>query len=204
MTAAKQLEALQFAQLEHDRLFHPDILRLPTQRRANHMVLHFAKYAGRFAAAKQNKDRARLIGSVVDTFIICLATANMFNKRVADFASVAPYAGCASIHELTKRVSASGGASEDNIYGYVSENMAIEAGKMCKAIESLDHLENYHYVDALLDALEALLNIVFVSACFLNIDLVGAVENRLDAVERKSIFYELHKRGVSPMRGLAR
>ncbi len=193
MTARAELENLQFNQLDHDQKFHPDILCLPTQRRINHMVLHFAKYSGKFAIAKQNQDRDLLIDTIVDTFIISIATANIFGLRISDIPDIEKHSSDVSIAELAKHLVTTSNASEDNIFSYVCEGVAIEAGKMSKAIESLDHLEEYPYKETLVASLQELFKIVFVSAFYIGINLIDKVHFRLVDVERKSMFYKKHR-----------
>lgn len=193
MSAKQQLTQLQFIQLEHDKYFHPDILSLPVQRRVCHMTLHFAKYAGKLTVAKHNHDRDSLLMTLVDVFIICLTVGNMFNKRLSDLDSLFALQDEQNISDFAKRLTVSEKISKEDIFTYASEMLTIEAGKMAKAIESLDHLESYPYKESVLDSLSKIVEIVIVSFSFMNVDVYSKICSRLEAVEKKSIFYSMYR-----------
>ena len=189
MSGKNILDMMQRSQLEHDRNYHPDIHHLPTQRRVAHMVMHFAKYAGKFTIAKQTRDRQLLIDTLIDTFIICLVLSNSFNKRISDFSSITQVSSL-DLRDIAKKLSCDNDVSEENIYSFLSENITIEAGMMAKAIESLDHLEMYPYNEILVSSLENIVTNCLISSLYLNIDLQKAIDTRLKAVEAKSIFHD--------------
>ncbi|MEQ8408769.1 MAG: hypothetical protein RKH07_10885 [Gammaproteobacteria bacterium] len=189
MNAKNQLLKIQYRQLEHDKLFHPDILCLPSQRRAAHMAFHFAKYAGKFVEAKQLQDRELLKTTLIDTFIITVATANLFNKELSGFESVKSHVSNSELSDLAKNIASHSSAIVNDIFTYTADEITIASGRIAKAIESLDHFENYDYVNSILINIDTILSTVLVSSLFLNIDLESETTARLNAVERKSIFF---------------
>ena len=193
MNATQQLQALQFKQLEHDQLFHPDILCLPVQRRACHMALHFAKYAGKLTIAKQEQNRELLLETLNDVFIICLSTSNMFNKNISEFEGLNKINSNLSINDIGQKLTATDNISKEDVFTFSTEMITIEAGKMAKAIESLDHLENFPYREELLSSLAVIVETVLISLSFMNVDIIDTVLSRLDFVERKSIFYSYYR-----------
>ena len=194
MKAREEIEVLQSEQLEHDQLFHADILCLSAQKRACHMTLHIAKYSGQLTVAKQNQDRDLLSKTVIDTFIIFLATSNIFNKSLSEYPCVSRLVDIYTFNELAKNIESASTVSKNDIFTYASEGIAIQAGRMSKAIESLDHLENFPFVDCLLDALNEILEIVLVTSFFLGLELQTVVRERLREVEKKSIFFSKHRK----------
>src|SRR5438270_1487214 len=70
---------LQRLQQRHDEVAHRDILSFDLYKRLKHMVLHFYKYAGRAEALREGGDLAALGRTLLDAFIICMASANALN-----------------------------------------------------------------------------------------------------------------------------
>ena len=79
MPVRDQLLALQWAQLKHDEAYHKDVVILPLAQRIKHMALHNTKYTAYFFEAVENGDETRLTKTLVDAFIIALASANTLN-----------------------------------------------------------------------------------------------------------------------------
>jgi len=190
----QKLHQLQLEQLLHDRKFHADILCLPVQRRANHMALHFAKYAGKFVEAKPTKNREYFLETLVDTFVICLASANMFNIKIGDLAV---------FEEVkTKRFDTVG--SEifsfvenecDDAFSFMADNITIFSGRIAKSIESLDHMEPYPFREVFEKNLESIIGSVFVAATFFKVDLISETKARLSTLECDNIFYDDYVNG---------
>lgn len=197
MNAKRQLQKIQFRQLEHDKLFHPDILCLSSQKRAAHMAFHFAKYAGKFVEAKQSQDRELLKATLIDSFIITIAISNIFNRRLSDFSCVKGLVDNIKLSDLAKSIASNSSASENNIFSYTADEVTIASGKIAKAIESLDHFENFDYVNNILCSVDSILRTIFVSSLFLNIDLISETNSRLNSVEQKSIFYDEYRASPS-------
>jgi hypothetical protein len=154
------------------------------------MSLHFAKYAGKFVIAKQNQDRGLLKATLIDTFIILLATANIFNKRVSAFSCIAETSEKNELKDIGKFISRTYDVNTEGVFSFIADTVTIEAGKVAKAVESLDHLESYAYAEVILNSLDKILEVCIVAAFFSSTDLESEVRERLRNVEKKSIFHD--------------
>jgi hypothetical protein len=126
----------QIDQHKHDLRAHRDILNLNTYERLKHMTLHFLKYAGKMAEASESADRALLHKTLLDTFIICLATANTLNINIAKNSTL----HAIDLKDLAKSM-ANSSPSPHDIFEESIKTLLKIAGKMAKAVESTDHLE---------------------------------------------------------------
>ncbi len=160
MQAEHYIDTLQEQQRVHDELAHIEILNLPLDRRVTHMVLHFAKYAGRLIAGDRTTEQ-EYRKLVVDTAIICLATANALAMRL----SVSPL--------VTKAVSAASNDLKDP--REMGLALATPMSEMAKAVESLDHLEDYPYRRVLEDGTARIAAIAVRAARSLNLDLESEI-----------------------------
>jgi hypothetical protein len=174
---------LQLAQQRHDEVSHRDILCLPIQDRVKHMALHFSKYVGRIAESLAQGESGAVNPTIIDTFIIALASANSlnirlwerapkFDSRLADFKTYIanlPETGEAFTNALLVR-------------------FAQVSGRLAKACESMDHIERFEFRDAFEDGV---LEIVCIAACVASkasIDLPSAVNARWARIEDKALF----------------
>lgn len=191
MSLFSQLEELQWKQLQHDEKYHKDIWLLTVQQRITHMVLHLAKYSAQLTVAAFEKNEDEFKKTIVDCLIILLSSANIFNSRIydislneaeKDFPDVKSLADYLVKIELDK--------SSNNRLGDFSRAITIEAGIMCKAAESLDHLESFSFRQTLVESLGKLFK-TSLTALYLttNEELEHLFSKRLVAVERKNIFF---------------
>jgi len=170
---------LQDQQRRHDEVAHRDILCLSVRDRLKHMVLHHAKYAGKLYGLSLEDDTERVLATVVDAFIICLATANILNldlqKRVLGNIKVVSFA--------------QGGAKEDTCqFEIFLRTLVVETGHMAKACESLDHVEKFDYRTTIEDSTVELTRALLSLSSERAFDLPAAVRRRWLTVEQKSIF----------------
>jgi hypothetical protein len=182
MNKGINLLELQRAQQRHDELAHRDILCLPMKDRIRHMVFHFAKYTGRLAELQTRRDDERFIATLVDTFIICLASANslcinlsekLAGPRDNNFESTFVNS-CEVIAEMPR---------------IILPYTARITGEMAKACESLDHLERFDYRETLERGMVDLTELSLSVARRLNLRLPELAQKRWRQVEQKSIFY---------------
>ncbi len=114
-----QLHNWQKTQHKHDTTFHDDIATMDLTGRLKHAALHFGKYVGRFFEhGTANSPIIRQ--TVVDTALMAIGAGNAlrFNLQLVMYADVPA---------LTK----------DNVISA----LAIPTGRLCSAVEKLDHLE---------------------------------------------------------------
>ena len=83
-SVAETLLSLQRSQMRHDESYHQDILSLDVSRRVTHMTLHNAKYSGRFITASDAHDKALFEATLTDSFVICIATANVLGQHLEE------------------------------------------------------------------------------------------------------------------------
>lgn len=159
------LARLQWQQFEHDEKFHREIARLPVQDRLKHMVLHFAKYAGRLAEGPGDAEMQRL---VTDIFVISVSSANILNIKLSDHYSIF--------------------TSGPHARNFPS-SITVSAGRMAAACEKMDHLEAYPFREKIS---EAVLDLMTASVSYAEArgwDLKNLVNQRLQPIKEKSIFY---------------
>jgi hypothetical protein len=181
-SAESILLPIQFAQQEHDQLAHRDILSLDTHTRLKHMTLHFLKYAGKVASAADKHDENELRVVVVDAFIICLATANTLNVSIGEKINRHESDLEALAASLAKD------AIQEPIFDRVLKDLVKISGRMAKAIEATDHLEDGNPRSVLETLIVELSIAMLVAIGLLKIDISQAVTQRWRSVERKSIF----------------
>ncbi|WP_313167538.1 hypothetical protein [Massilia oculi] len=176
---------MQREQQNHDILAHRDILNLDTQTRLKHMILHFLKYAGKFAVARQQHDSELLQHTLIDSFIICLATGNALNVSLAKKWGLT----AADIDDLSCVIYRQrAGLDTSQIFDDALTKLSIIAGKMAKSIESTDHLERGNPRLELEDYIVELSEEMLVLIGALKINLGALIRHRWAAVEAKSIF----------------
>ncbi len=187
LSAEQILLAIQKKQADHDERAHRDILLLDTQTRVKHMVLHFLKYTGKIAEARRTKDQGVLERILVDTFIICLATANSLNVSLGEKLGTAK-----DFSDLAKNLAAR--VSATDLFEEALTRLAITAGKMAKAVESSDHWEKGNF-RADMEGLVVDLNSAVIGLLGkLSIpDIPAAVKTRWHEIEQKQIFSRLNE-----------
>lgn len=181
-SAESILLPIQMAQYEHDQLAHRDILNLDTQMRVKHMTLHFLKYAGKIAYARDNGDEHELSNIIIDTFIICLATANTLNVSIGE--TIKPTASDLEslAHDLAQDI------GRKTIFDRVLTDLVKISGRMAKAIEATDHLENGNPRSELEKLIVELSLAILAAIGTLDIPITEAIKQRWRLVEEKSIF----------------
>jgi hypothetical protein len=175
---------LQKMQQAHDEVAHRDILSFDLYKRLKHMVLHFYKYAGRIETARSSGDLHQLRQTLIDTLIICMASANAMNLSLGE--SISEVAESNDLdglgHELAKKVRST------DLFAESVRTLVILGGQMAKAIESADHMERGDPRAAMEELIAQLTVTVLGILGHLNGKLGNDVRARLHGVELKSIF----------------
>lgn len=162
---------LQKAQNEHDTEYHPDIIALGTIGRLKHMALHNAKYAARFAVATAEDNENVFNKTLTDSFIIGLSTANTLTQNLEKQI------------EGERKVASHRSNSRDFCLEYLQV-----VGRMAKACESIDHLEDYPFRSEINKANLSLVTLLLDEAFSRNFDLSKAYTDRIADVEKHSGF----------------
>lgn len=196
MNAAIELMNLQVEQLQHDELAHKDILCLPIQTRIKHMVLHFSKYVGRFIEARQLQSHELLISTLVDTWIIVLASANMLNIRLPEKLNldVRENENLNSLGEVFANVPF---IPTSDPFDLILFELGKTTGRMAKACESLDHMERFSSRESLEEGVVEIARLAMLVSAILKINISLLVSSRWKEIERKSIFYRPQKDGCT-------
>ncbi len=166
---------LQEKQQQHDLIYHQDILVLGTHERVKHLVLHFAKYLGKFTENPSSVEE-----QLVSTdFMICsISLANVLNIRLSEVE-----ANNSTLEYTTEML---------------LKNITCIVGKLAKACEALDHVEDYPSRSTLEQSLESLVSCLISLSKNKKIDLNSEIPKRLNDIELNSIF----SKKQSPSRNL--
>jgi len=190
MPIRDQLLALQWTQLKHDEAYHKDVVILPLAQRIKHMALHNAKYTAHFFEAAETGDESRLIKTLVDAFIIALASANTLNQDLGkEFDAAAD-----SFAETAASLAASLPRDPKDPLWLVRQ-FARHNGQLAKICESWDHLEPVPFREGMKACNLALFKVVMAEAGARGLDIETAYKGRIRVVETRSIFDDLFREG---------
>src|SRR5438128_436471 len=186
MTAREQFLALQWPQLKHDEAYHKDVVILPLAQRIKHMALHNAKYTAYLLDAAESGDGTRFTNTLIDAFIIALASANTLNQDLglelgegAETSSSLQALGANLMVDLPR-------ADADPLW--LVRTFARHNGQLAKACESWDHLESVPFREAMKSCNVALLKAVLAEASARGLNIGEAYKTRIREVETRSIF----------------
>jgi hypothetical protein len=192
MAVTDQLLALQWAQVNHDQNYHRDVSVLPTVQRIKHMAFHYAKYAAYLLEAVEQHDDVRVDSTLVDAFIIALATANILNHQLSADLHCENEASLSEVGARLVKTLPRNAADEL----WVVKQFVRLSGRLAKMCESLDHLEALPFRDELTTANCSLLKIVLAEASIRQLDLPGRYRARIRSVEERSMFDRQIKRST--------
>lgn len=190
-TAEDVLLPLQRLQLAHDQLAHFDMLSFDLHKRLKHMVLHFFKYAGRIEAAKDSKDEDVLRGTLLDAFVICMATANALNLSLGEHINAS--AETNNIDALAHSLGSDLGVV--NLHEEAVRALVIVGGRMAKAVESLDHMERGDCRAAIESLLPQLTTRILALLSRTSLQVECRIRERFSKIEEKSIFTRAVRQG---------
>jgi hypothetical protein len=192
MTVRDQLLALQWAQLKHDEAYHKDVVILPLGQRIKHMALHNAKYTAYFFEGIDQGDESRLTKTLVDAFIIALASANTLNQ---DLGQELGGSVAASFREVGLRLAVELARDASDPLWLV-RLFARHTGQLAKICESWDHLEPVPFREGMKSCNLSLLKVVLAKASAKGLDMADAYQSRIRAVETRSIFDNHFRKGA--------
>jgi len=191
MSLFSQLEELQWKQLQHDEKYHKDIWLLPVQQRITHMTLHLAKYSAKLTVAAIDNDSEDFKKTLIDCLIITLSSANIFNSRIYDIALSDYEKSLDNIGDLANHIiNSEQNSAFDNTLLDFSKKISFHVGKLCKAAESLDHLEPFPFRQNMTECLGMGFRTSLAALYTLTNENIEALfSNRLLPVEKKNIFF---------------
>jgi hypothetical protein len=190
MSLLNQLEEIQWKQLRHDENYHKEIWLLTVQQRITHMTLHLSKYGSKLIRAAFSQEISTIQKNAVDALIIVFSSANIFNAIIPRFAL--------SERELSEENITSLAAHSFHTYKFKNLPqqvfLALEVsdctGRLCKVVESLDHLETLNYREDILKNLALLFKALLALCHSTNAsDITKLIEDRLYQVEQKNPYF---------------
>jgi len=187
MSAANDLSNLQSIQHSHDEKYHQDIWCLPFNARIKHMVLHFAKYTGKFILAEESHDRSLLSAILIDTWIITLASANMLNLKLSSSLGLEK-ADEPNLRSVGQSLSTSDFAYYKDPHQLAVRQLGKITGCMAKACESLDHMEAFDSRGSLERGVLDVAKLCLAVSTLLDLDFISLVHTRWEEIEARSIF----------------
>lgn len=193
MTVRRQFLDLQWSQLKHDEAYHKDVMAMALAQRIKHMALHNAKYAAYFLIAADVGDDAQMIRTLVDAFVITLASANTLNQDLG--AQVSGSNSFSSIEELGAELAKSLPRHQDDPLWLVRQ-FVHHNGKLAKICEGWDHLESIPFSDGMKACNLALLQAVLAEASARGLNLSDAYIARIREIEARSMFDSQFREGA--------
>lgn len=181
---------LQKRQQEHDKEHHRDIYTLPYPDRMDHYVLHFSKYVGRLARdyADEETHEAQLEKTLADSFIVSLAAANTLNLDLQAQLEEMFGLNAGGVAEWGRKLdSTDDQMGSEEIQDWLFRRMAIPAGSMSNAMESLDHMEPMNTRELLEEETVEIVSDLLIAAENLESDLEKLVDDRWTEIEEESI-----------------
>lgn len=190
MSLFNKLKNLQWKQLQHDEKYHKEICLLKVQERITHMTLHLSKYSSRLVEATAFDHHEKSRSAIIDTLIIVFSSANIFGRPLSNLV----LAESLYVHEDLNALSNNFLNNIEKTHLPIALDLAIKinttTGIMCKAVESLDHLEELTFRKILLDCIADTFRYSLALACYLNIfNIEEAISDRLYQVEKKHMFF---------------
>lgn len=153
---------MQWRQEEHDKLFHWDIYSLRKIDRIKHLVLHLAKYQGKYLVAQAEHDQVKKRGVVIDAIIVMMSLANTLNYALKD--------------------------SSEKVPGMSYNELVIETANLCKITEAWDHMEPMNFKVEYIRSLEKLFRLWSMLPVDQDIRWRDIL-SRLEQIEVKSFMY---------------
>lgn len=131
---------LQKIQDEHDRIAHQEVVFLEKDKRLNHYVLHFFKYASNLCDLNEKSDNSLINDKeykkqLRDTFLLTLAIANTYNVELVSNIIDSDF------RNILKNIYSEKVKDNQDLIDFTYKSILKNGSKMAKTIESIDHLE---------------------------------------------------------------
>ena len=187
MNARQELDLLQQAQQKHDEQHHRDIFYLSYPQRMAHLVFHFAKYSGRLAELQKGADNKRFEATLIDTLIVALSAANIFNIKLSETVLSEDLSQYDSLDEVAQIICDVDAPSSASSSEWFFQRLAQATGRMAKACESLDHMEEFNYRRELTEGILEIIRGVIVAGERAGIDLTDSTRRRWQQIETRFV-----------------
>lgn len=172
---ALPLLAMQWAQRLHDTYFHPDIaVKMTKAEQLRHIHSHMSKYGGTLAGYRRlSGSDTQLRRLTTDVFIMALSGANTLPLDLARW-----------MQDHSKSLSTPARFTPASL----TRHMAILNGKMGKALEAHDHIENFPVRPTLENALGQYCHTAMTLSAQLGHDLTADTRARWQGIEQRDPF----------------
>lgn len=187
MSARNDLRQLINEQRQHDEQAHRDVYFLDSRSRMSHLVHHFSKYAGRLSGESTSPDV--LTRTIVDAFIVGLSAAELLRIDIGTALTADLDPEPSTIQQLAA-VGAPERLGQLGVAEWLFRQLAGSAGLAAKAVESLDHLEQFDYRGQLNLTVNRILMACVVASGGIDIDLAKAVRQRWRFLESLIVVQE--------------
>ncbi|WP_254280766.1 hypothetical protein [Haloarcula marina] len=190
MSESIDLIELQKRQHDHDREHHQDIFNTSYPDRMNHYVLHFSKYVGRLSEQNSNDQEVtkHLEKTLADSFIVALAAANTLNLDIHQQIQARHGIDGKTTKLLAEELNHLDKMdSTKEVRGWLFTNLAVPAGEMANAMESLDHMEPMAVRQVLEEETMNIVEDLLIASDLISVDLGSLLEERWNEIEEESI-----------------
>lgn len=154
------------------------------------MTLHLSKYSAKLAKAAFYKDKETFKKTAIDTLIIVFSSSNIFNSLLTKMVVDTSISDESELSTFAQNLYAQKDFGSYDPLMITAMEILEQTGKMCKAVESLDHLEALSFREDLLASLSSLFQSILI-ACQLTAvsDIEQQIEERLLSVEQKNPYF---------------
>ena len=205
-TLKEHFQFLQWKQDRHDALYHADIYTLTRKNNLTHMTMHLSKYLGGMISqyVDVNHQNIELDKLSADFVIVLMSMANRVNINLAaeienevDSYTSTFQGACAdysvpevALEAVTNYFSQSHLRIVDDTKFYL--DVAVRIGNLAKAIEALDHLEQYPSREFIEKSVHDLFRLIMRFRASYSFKNLGSyIWQRMAKIESKNVLYEL-------------
>jgi hypothetical protein len=160
-----------------------------------HFALHFSKYIGYFVQAIDQSNPDLYRKALIDSFIIDLAAANTLNLNLGAVACEVRENMPSDIRELGTLLEHEFGRPHDERI-WIVKLLAVQASRLAKACESLDHVDAYPFRSVMEDSIVQIFRLVVAEASHQQVDLLHSSRQRHSDVGSKNLFNKDHTHQV--------
>lgn len=151
------------------------------------MTLHLSKYSAKLTKASFEKKSDIQRKTIIDALIIIFSSANIFNIILGEKLTEVLNENLSTLKSLGYALSTHNSKISHSNELILSLDILESTGKMCKIVESLDHLEAISFRESLIKELNTLFENLIIFCNILQVENIEAeISDRLYFVEQKN------------------
>jgi hypothetical protein len=158
-----EISNYQSLQIQHDIIYHPEIVVLGIAKRMNHIILHLVKYLGVLSSTPTSTYQNRR--ALIDSFIMIVSASNLLSISLEK--------------ELVNN------DQNDTNEAFINKHILLIA-ELARACEAVDHQDDYPIRATWNKNIIKLFSLVVNEASLQNISIVKEASERLHEVETKN------------------